>query len=51
MGPWKNRREVRISAWFLYNAVMLLTKELLHTTDAHLKKLKANGIETTLDFL
>ncbi len=31
----------------LYNICMLLTKELLHTTDAHIKKLKAAGIETT----
>lgn len=30
---------------------MLLTKELLHTTDAYLKKLKAGGIETVLQFL
>lgn len=30
---------------------MLLTKELLHTTEIHIKKLKAGNIETTLDFL
>ena len=30
---------------------MILTKELLRTTDAHIKKLKAGGIETTEDFL
>ncbi len=30
---------------------MLLTKELLHTTDAHIKKLKAGGLETTEDLL
>lgn len=28
---------------------MLLTKSLLRTTDAHIKKLVASGIETTLD--
>jgi ATP-dependent DNA helicase RecG len=30
---------------------MLLSKELLHTTDSHIKKLKSAGIETAFDFL
>ena len=34
-----------------YNEPMLLSKELLHTTDSHIKKLKSAGIETAFDFL
>ncbi len=34
-----------------YNESMLLSKELLHTTDSHIKKLKSAGIETAFDFL